>query len=176
MNRNENKPVTLWQGIKQRGEGIGLVFIAIGMLLLIIEYLLNFDTNFTLLGISVGLLSVGLGFISVGIATKSDERYSEILAKINTKVSKIIEHFDTSDTIEPSSLPTPENVVIQLPITDASMQTYSSEVKILSSEESKIKTQARLDADKKKVGYTRGELFQKEDGNWAIHWGGKYPL
>lgn len=36
--------------------------------------------------------------------------------------------------------------------------------------------QKRLDEDTQRAGYVRGELYQRDDGSWAIHWGGKYPL
>ena len=54
--------------------------------------------------------------------------------------------------------------------------TGTPEVLIKPDKTSKEKAQARLDADTKKVGFVRGEIFEKEDGSWAIHWGGKYPL
>ncbi len=41
---------------------------------------------------------------------------------------------------------------------------------------SKVAAQKRLDEDTKRVGYVRGELYLVKDGNWGIHWGGKYPL
>jgi hypothetical protein len=44
------------------------------------------------------------------------------------------------------------------------------------SEQSRIEAQKRLDEDTKTVGFVRGEVYQLEDGTWAIHWGGKYPL
>lgn len=52
-------------------------------------------------------------------------------------------------------------------------QLYAKE---MLSEQSKKATQKRLDQDFKEVGYGRGEIYQLEDGNWGIHWGGKYPL
>jgi hypothetical protein len=42
--------------------------------------------------------------------------------------------------------------------------------------QSKEAAQKRLDEDTKRVGYVRGEIYQVEEGKWAIHWGGKYPL
>ncbi len=41
---------------------------------------------------------------------------------------------------------------------------------------SRAAAQRRLDEDTKRVGYVRGEIYQLEDGNWGIHWGGEYPL
>lgn len=43
-------------------------------------------------------------------------------------------------------------------------------------ERSRQVAQRRLDEDTKRVGYQRGELFRRDDGVWAIRWGGKYPL
>ncbi|MFA5399239.1 MAG: hypothetical protein WC169_03390 [Dehalococcoidia bacterium] len=43
-------------------------------------------------------------------------------------------------------------------------------------EESKHRSQKRLDEDTRNVGYQRGELKENEDGSWSIAWGGKYPL
>jgi hypothetical protein len=59
------------------------------------------------------------------------------------------------------------------------IKTYAPEVIIKpasATEVSKEDAQSRLDADTARVGYIRGELYQKEDGTWAINWGGKHPL
>lgn len=69
-----------------------------------------------------------------------------------------------------------KNVVIEPPPATASAEVVAPKVETLTPEASRAKAQARLDADTKKVGYVRGELFQKENESWGIHWGGKYPL
>ena len=66
---------TIWHGIKNKGENIGLAFIILGVLVLLTQFALvlsGLRTEVGLLGASLGLLSVGLGFIAVGMAAKSD--------------------------------------------------------------------------------------------------------
>jgi hypothetical protein len=41
---------------------------------------------------------------------------------------------------------------------------------------SKAEAQRRLDEDTRKVRFVRGEVYQIDDNNWGIAWGGKYPL
>ncbi len=167
----------VWKEFKNKGETIGLIFCVIGFIILIVTGAWNLSKSLELLGVSLGLLSLGLAMISLGMSDKSDIRYTEILTRLDKNVSKVLEYYpsDKIDIPHGSS----KDVVIKAPIAEAFVKGYVPEVTIkpeYSIEISKIKAQARLDADTMKVGYVRGELYQIEDGSWAIHWGGKYQL
>lgn len=151
---NSNK--SLWTKIKQRGEDTGIVLLPFGFILLLLCALLtslNIDSVW-LLGISIGVMSLGLGFIALGISAKSDERYTQLLEKLNKNIAYLPRMFkgDTLSTLG---------------------QQVAEEA---ASEQSKTAAQERLDQDRKKVGYLRGEIYKVDDENWAINWGGKYPL
>lgn len=148
----------LWREIKNRGENIGFPFLFLGVLCLLTEFLLvvlgNLRTESWLLGASLGLISVGLGFVAVGTGAKSDKRHTELLERLDRNVARL-------------------PVVLRGDILTPSGQLLAKE---MISEQSKEAAQKRLDEDMKIVGYIRGEIYQLEDGSWAIHWGGKYPL
>jgi hypothetical protein len=163
--------------MKIRLEPIGVTFLILGFGVLLGAAFapINTDLRTTLLEISLALLSVGLGLVAIGISAKSDIRYTEILSRIDTSLTRVLEFYEPSkDKIEfPPDLS--KNVVIKPPVATAYVDA-ASRVEVTTPELSRAEAQARLDADTKKVGYARGELFQKEDGSWGIHWGGKYPL
>jgi hypothetical protein len=168
--------VGLWDQIKTRLEPVGVVFLILGVGVLLGAAFAPIDPGLrtTLLGISLALFSVGLGFMAVGISTVSDIKYTEILLRLDRNVTKALEFLPGVDRFDfpPTS---PRNVVITPPPATAYAD-VGGRVEVTTARPSKAQAQARLDADTKRVGYTRGELFQKEDGSWGIHWGGKYPL
>ena len=150
-------PKKLWDETKARGEGIGFGFLIIGCLLLIFRavlILVGVPTDVTLFALGLALISVGLGFISVGMSAKSDRRQTDLLETLDKKVSAL-------PLIFKGDILTPPGQVA---------------VRALLEEQSKEAAQKRLDDDRKRVGYVRGELFQNDDGTWSIHWGGKHPL
>jgi len=84
----------------------------------------------------------------------------------------LIPFYVPSDRIELTS----RDPILNAPTAGATVEAQVPIVAALTPEESKAKAQARLNADTKRVGFVRGELFQKADRSWAISWGGKYPL
>jgi hypothetical protein len=174
---DDSQSLGFWDQIKIRLEPVGVSFLILGVGVLLGAAFAPIDTDLrtTLLGISLALFSVGLGLVAVGISVKSDLRYTEILSRIETNLTKVLEYFEPSvDEIEfPSDLR--KNVVIKPPVATAYADVAGS-VEVTTAKPSEAQAQARLDADKKKVGYTRGEVYEKKDGSWGIHWGGKYPL
>jgi len=158
-------------------ETIGFVVFIVGLLVLIARIILfavHSNLQFDLLVVAPWLLSFGLGFMAIGISAKSDKRYTDILTRMDTNIVKVLEHYEPEDKLE-FSPGLSKNVVIKPPVATAYVD-VATRVEVTTSEISKAKAQARLDADIKKVGFRRGELFQKEDGSWAVSWGGKYQL
>jgi len=173
----DRRKLGFWSQIKSRVEPFGVAAAVSGIPVLAAAVIapMGADLQVSLLGISLALFSVGLGLIAVGISAKSDIRYTEILSRIDANLIKALEFYKPSeDRLEfPPGLS--KDVVIRPAPASARASVAGPTVKV-TPELSKAQAQARLDADTKKVGYRRGELFQKEDGSWAIHWGGKYPL
>ena len=154
----------LWHQTKTRGEDIGLSFLIIGFSVVILLGSLGLagvpieaTLSSTLLSLGLALISVGLGFTSVGMSAKSDKRQTDLLERLDKNVAELPLLFK-GDILTPSG------------------HKAVKAVKELREEQSKEAAQKRLDEDTRKVGHVRGELFQNEDGNWAIHWGGKYSL
>jgi len=154
----------LWHQTKTGGEDIGLCFLIIGFSVVILLGSLGLagvpievTLSSTLLSLGLALISVGLGFTAVGMSAKSDKRQTELLERLDKNVTMLPLLF-RDDILTPSG------------------QIAVKAVEELRKEQSKEAAQKRLDEDTRKVGHVRGELFQNEDGNWAIHWGGKYPL
>jgi len=173
----DRREMGFWNQIKSRLEpfGFALLILGVGVLLAAAFAPTNANLSTTLLQISLALVSVGLGLVALGISTKSDIRYTQILSRIDANLTRALEFYRPSeDKLEfPPELS--KDVVIR-PAPASTHAEAAGPVAKVSPELSKAQAQARLDADRKKVGYRRGELFQKEDGSWAIHWGGKYPL
>ena len=149
--------LTLCRLLKERGEAIGLVFIILGigvLVTLVVLAVSDLKAESWLLGAFLGLLSVGLGFTALGMAAKADKRHTELLERLDKNVERLPVMF-RGDILTPTG------------------QLWAKE---MLSEQSREAAQKRLDEDTERVGYVRGELFQKDDGSWVIHWGGKYPL
>ncbi len=141
----------LWHRTKTRGEDIGLWFLKIGSLIIIVRFVLvlaGVPTETTLFALGLALISVGLGFTSVGMSAKSDRRQTELLETLDKNVAGLPLLFK-GDILGPLGQRAVEELQGQ----------------------SKEAAQRRLDGDTQKVGYVRGELFQTDDGSWAIHWG-----
>jgi len=136
---------------------IGGVFLIFGAGLLIWQFVLvlyGLRTETGLLTLSLGLLSVGLGFIAIGMSSEADKRHTDLLKRIDTNVS-LWPTLVKGDVLRPPGQPAAKEAL---------------------GEQSRVKAQNRLDEDAKTVGFVRGEVYQLEDGTWAIHWGGKYRL
>ena len=174
--KDDRQKLGRWNQIKIRLEPVAFVVIVVGIAVLLTAAFAPIDTDLqtNLLGICLALFSVGLGMIAVGTSTKSDIRYTEILSRIDTNLTKVLEFHPGQDKLEFPPEPS-KNVVIK-PSPATAYTDVAARVGVTTPESSKAQAQARLDADTRKVGYRRGELFQKEDGSWGIHWGGKYPL
>jgi hypothetical protein len=143
--------------IKGRATMIAGAFLIPGVGLLIFQFILvlmRVGAQTGLLGLSLGLLSVGLALIAIGIGSEADKRQTELLKRIDTSVR-------LWPTLLKGDLLTPPGQVA---------------AKEAMSEQCRIEAQKRLDEDTRKIGFVRGEVYQLEDGTWAIHWGGKYPL
>lgn len=152
--------------IKSQATMMGYSFLIAGFclwVLIVVLGLVGLTTDIALLrmtelavmaGLSVGLFSVAVAFIAVGISAEADKRQTDLLKRI-----------DRSVTLWPA-------------LVKGDMLTPPGQLaaKEAMSEQSRIEAQKRLDADTKTVGLLRGEVYQLEDGTWAIHWGGKYPL
>jgi hypothetical protein len=158
----------IWRSLKGRGEPAGIVFIVVGALLVVSLVLLiwiqdpELQLVLALFGAALGCISIGLGFISVGTAQKSDERYTELLTRIDGNVLDLLSNAEAGDRIEVGG----EEYNIPLIATP----------EVVNIDESRILAQRRLDEDRRKVGRPRGELYQLPDGRWAIHWGGRHLL
>jgi len=148
--------VKFWNFIRQSAGPLGFTAFFLGLLILIVAFFLSIFNKLSIeiVGLMLGLFSVGLGFIAIDRSFKSDSKYTTLLEQLKQGVINLPTLFK-NDVLSPSG---------QLA------------VKMQVSNESKESAQNRLDADTKKVGYVRGELYQLPDGSWGIHWGGKYPL
>jgi hypothetical protein len=151
-------PKTLWGRVQTRAAVIGGVFLVLGALVLLLEFVLVLGNwsraDIGLFRISLGLVSVGLGLIAMSMAQKSDKRHMELLERLDKSTTSL-------PVLAKGDTPTPSGQLLaEEPV----------------GEQSKIAAQRRLDEDTKRVGVVRGELYQLEDGSWAIRWGGKYPL
>lgn len=147
----------LWRRLKERGEAIGFVFfiLGIGVLVTLVALVVSdLKAESWLLGAFLGLLSVGLGFTALSIAAKSDKRHTELLERLDRNIARL-------------------PLMLKNDVLTVSGQQW---VKEALSEESRAQAQKRLDEDTERVGYIRGEVSQKDDSSWAVHWGGKYPL
>ena len=159
----------IWRSLKGEGERIGFMFIVVGSLLvvslLILVWIQDPELNLVLalFGAALGFISIGLGFVSVGTAQKSDERYTELLTRIDRNVVDFLSKLEAGDKVEIQG-----KELLNIPPT--------ATPKAVDIIESRILAQSRLDEDTKKIGRPRGELYKLPDGRWAIHWGGKYPL
>lgn len=147
--------------IKNKGEAIGEGFLVLGFFLLVAAAIVSISVTeeyrflgLMLAGLAIGSFSLWLGFTAVGMAYKTDERHTELLQRIDKSIAWLPLMF-SDDILSPSG------ILIG---------------KERASEQSKEAAQKRLDEDKKRVGYVRGEIYQTADGKCAIHWGGKYPL
>jgi len=151
-------PKTLWGRVQSRAAVIGGVFLVLGALVLLLEFVLvlvnSSRADIGLFRISLGLVAVGLGLIAMSMAQKSDKRHMELLERLDKSAPRL-PVLAKGDILTPSGQPLAEEPL---------------------GEQSKITAQKRLDEDTKRVGFVRGELYQLEDGSWAIRWGGKYPL
>ncbi len=141
---------------KENGEAVGILFLALGILLIFVAFIFTLMDTEVIYLLSLGLASIsaGLGLISIGASAKSDSRHTELLESLDKNVARLPLMLK-GDVLSPSG------------------QLIAKE---MISEQSKIAAQKRLDEDTKRVGVLRGEIYQLEDGSWAIHWGGKYPL
>jgi hypothetical protein len=167
MNKRINR---LFGNFKEKGEQYGTVFFLLGLYFLAALIILNIadaiiyfiwnsniissSTSSFLVSLALALLSLGLGSIAIGMAAKFDKEYTDVLERLDTNVKKV-PHI-SADKVTP---PTQQTVLLD-------------ETKVYNKEAA----QERLDDDTKLVGYVRGELYEVEEGKWAIHWGGKYPL
>jgi len=131
-------------------EPAATVFLLFGSGLLLFRFALvlkGSQADESLLAISLALLSVGLGCSAISMSLKADKRHTSLLEKLDTKVSALPQMFK-DDFLTP----------------------FGQEA------QSKQLAQKRVAEDAAKVGYVRGEPYRTEDGHWAVHWGGKYPL
>lgn len=142
--------------LKSNGEKIGIPLVILGFATILVAFILTLmgAAVIYLLGVALGAVSAGLGFIAVGMAAKSDKRHTDLLERLDKNVARL-------------------PLMLKGDILTPSGQLITKEI---ISEQSRIAVQKRLDEDTERVGYVRGEIYQLEDGSWAIHWGGKYPL
>ncbi len=142
--------------LKRNGEAIGKPLLLLGLVLIVVAFALSFGGAQVvyLVGLGLASFSVALGFIAIGTSTKAEERFKQILIDIRDKVELI--HYAVEDKFLKS--------------------TGQEMVKAVKSDGSREAAQKRLDEDRKRVGYLRGELYKTKEGSWAIAWGGKYPL
>jgi len=142
--------------IKKNGEAIGIPLLITGCIALFVAFILTFmDVEVLfLVGLALALWSVSLGLTAVGTAHKADERHTQLLGRIDKSIALLPLMFN-EDILSPSG---------------------GLIAKERASEQSKEVAQQRLNEDTKRVGYVRGETYQTAGGEWAIHWGGTYPL
>ena len=159
----------IWLSLKGRGEPIGIVSIVVGALLVVSLVLLiwiqepELNLVLALFGSALGFISIGLGSISIGTAQKSDERYTELLNRIDRSLVDFLSNVEAGDKVEVRG-----KELLNIPPT--------ATPKAVDIIQSRILAQGRLDEDTRKVGRPRGEVYQLSDGRWAIHWGGKHLL
>jgi uncharacterized protein YlaN (UPF0358 family) len=157
---------SLWTQFKNRGEILGLfLFLVPGFVLLV------FRNN--LAEVWLGFLAVGLGLVAIGMAAKADKRHTELLERLNISVERFPTLIKT-DLLTVSGQQLAEEFLVKQG--ERRYVDVATRFELITEEQSKEEAQKRLDADTEKVGYVRGELYKRDDGSWAIHWGGKYPL
>jgi hypothetical protein len=148
----------MWKDLEKNGIPAGKMISTIGFVCILLCWIPILSNNegasAIILGIGLAALSVGLGLIAIGMSCDSDLKYTEILKKIDKNTSDLPLMFK-GDYLTPYG---------------------ESAVNAIKGQKSKENAQRRLDEDTKKNGYVRGEVYQLEDGTWAIAWGGKYPL
>lgn len=119
------------------------------------------------------MLGLGIAVVAFGFALFSQTT----LEQIEKAVQKI--SVQPEDKIDlPTETEDKTKLIQQLMVTPKTAEgeaflDVTGKVTVILSKEN---AQRRLDEDTKKVGYQRGQIYQLENGSWAIHWGGKYPL
>jgi len=145
--------------LAKSGVLLGVFFLILGGVVLAVAVVFVFrdmdaQAIGLLIGVALGSFSVGLALIAISISVRSDQRYTIVLEKIDRNITH---------------LPT----LLKGDILTVQGQLVAREVL---SEQSKENAQKRLDEDRQRVGYVRGEVYQLPDRKWAIRWGGNYPL
>ena len=110
-----------------------------------------------------------VAIVAVGIAIWAKVEAKRTSNKQVQKLDSILLNIRKGDIVEPKG-----DVIIKVPTAELVVETFIPEVIV--EKKTRAAVQKRLDEDTKKVGFVRGEVHELEDGNWAIHWGGKYPL
>ncbi len=147
--------------LAKNGDILGNLCLIIGGGLLIATFvcmLLDVDAQLIgyIIGLMLGLFSVGLGLTAISMSARSDQRYIVLLERLDKNVARL-------PTLIKSDILTPSGQLV-------------AEEMLAEQEQSQDVAQKRLDADTKRVGYVRGEVYQLAEGTWGIHWGGEYPL
>ena len=182
--------------LESRWAVIGSFFIFFGIILFIVQFIsphffsLRFETG--LVGLSLGLLSVGVAIYAIHLSKKTDRKHTELLKILDKKLTDLPIVLGV-DTLSPS-IREPKKEILREEILSEEILRVKARIdeliSILSmpqepsqilkkgriSDLSKIAAQRRVDEDKKRVGYVRGEIYQIEDGKWGVNWGGKYRL
>lgn len=145
--------------LAEKGARLGIFFFILGGGVLITAVVFMFKDMDAqaigwLIGLALGSFSVGLGLIAISISVESDQRYTIILEKIDKNLTRL-------PTMLKGDVLTPSGQLM---------------AKETLTEQSKENAQKRLDEDRQREGYTRGEVYKLPDGTWAIRWGGNYPL
>ena len=139
---------------KYKSEAIGFLILIVSFIALVVVCILDPDTGF--IGIVLGAISVGLGFIAIGMA-----------AKLDKDVANIPDNLSKNDTL----VLTVEQVIRNVLTNQVKLKNKDFDLQFsLTDKQSQENAQKRLDEDTKRAGIQRGELFQLQDGSWAIHW------
>ena len=145
-----------------------LIYVGINIMVLS-----TFEDISTFITWDIGMLGLGLSVMAFGFALFSET----IMKRIDENVVKILTQIgDTIDTPEEPEAKAKflKNLITTQPEEGKKQVDVHGKITIISRTEEE--TKKRLDEDTKKVGYQRGEIYKVDDDNWAIHWGGKYPL
>ena len=178
MNNLINKLTNAFSArMESQGAVIGGFLLVVGTILLLYQLIsvlfYSSATETGLFGWSLGLVSVGLGVIAIHLSIKIGKIHAKSLTRLyESFIAYRIEWL--TDKFTPPTQEQKKEILERLERLKEERLEIPKEER--PEEDSKSAAQRRVDEDKKRVGYVRGEIYEIEDGKWGVNWGGKYPL